>query len=77
MMAEESGARDDGSLSRGRSWVLVVSVIVILLVVPAIVWAMTRGMKAEYSIYVGLAMLPGLAFGVIGVWTALRHRELD
>jgi len=67
----------DEDLSGTRGWIVVAVVAVVLLGVPAVVWYLTGGMRADYGVYVALAMLPGLAFGAIGVWTALRHRSFD
>ncbi|MFB6093926.1 MAG: hypothetical protein ABEJ77_03180 [Halanaeroarchaeum sp.] len=64
----------DRTLAGRRGWALVGLVATILLAVPAVVWYLTIGVSATYGVYVALAMLPGLAFGAIGVWTALRHR---
>lgn len=61
-------------LSGSSGWLLVGLVATILIVVPAIVWYLTIGMRAGYGVYVALAMLPALAFGALGVWTALRNR---
>ncbi|MFB6134025.1 MAG: hypothetical protein ABEJ55_03465 [Halanaeroarchaeum sp.] len=67
--------RDASSdLSGRRGWAVVGAVAFTLLAVPAAVWYLTIGVEADYGVYVALAMLPGLLFGVIGVWTALRHR---
>ncbi|MFB6125568.1 MAG: hypothetical protein ABEJ59_06380 [Halanaeroarchaeum sp.] len=62
-------------LSGRRGWLLVGAVVLVLLAIPAVVWYETVGMDATYGVYVALAMLPGLLFGAIGVWTALRHRD--
>ena len=64
-----------GELSDFRGWLLVGLVVLALVAVPALVWYLTIGIRADYGVYVALAMVPGLLFGVIGVWTALRHRD--
>ncbi|MFB6069790.1 MAG: hypothetical protein ABEJ76_02095 [Halanaeroarchaeum sp.] len=62
----------DGDLAGTRGWLVVALVLAVLLGIPAVVWYATIGMEAPYGVYVALAMLPGLLFGIIGVWTALR-----
>lgn len=62
-------------LSGSRGWLLVALVTLTLVAIPAVVWYLTIGVSAGYGIYVALAMLPGLLFGVIGVWSALTHRK--
>ena len=62
-------------LSGTTGWLLVGLVASLLIAVPALVWYLTIGMRAEFGIYIAIAMLPALAFGAIGVWTALRHRD--
>lgn len=63
-------------LSGSRGWILVGLVVLTLVVIPAVIWYLTIGLRAGYGVYVALAMLPALLFGAIGVWTALRHRDV-
>lgn len=65
---------DSTDLSGSRGWLLVGLVVLTLGAIPFVVWYLTIGTEAGYGIYVALAMIPGLLFGAIGVWSALRHR---
>ncbi|MFB6114524.1 MAG: hypothetical protein ABEJ58_10545 [Halodesulfurarchaeum sp.] len=68
---EDSGADSMGTVG---SWLAVGFVVLLLLLVPGfLLFSMPRSI-GSYSTYVVLAILPALAFGIYGVWTALRHR---
>ncbi|MFB6095664.1 MAG: hypothetical protein ABEJ71_04310 [Halodesulfurarchaeum sp.] len=63
---------DDG-LSGAGAWLVVGFVVLLLLGVPAVLLVTTPRGIGSYGLYVALAMLPAVAFGLFGVWTALRN----
>lgn len=70
-MAEESSS---GGLSGATGWFVIGLVVFLLLVVPGFLLFSTPRDIGSYGLYVALAMLPALAFGAVGIWTALRNR---
>jgi hypothetical protein len=65
---------DSESLSGRTGWAVVAVVAVLLLGIPGLLlFSSPRGF-GSYGVYVAIAMVPALAFGALGVWTALRGR---
>jgi hypothetical protein len=65
---------DTLDLAGRRGWAVVAVLAVLLLVVPGFILVTTPRGLGSYGLYVAIAMVPALAFGAFGVWTALRHR---
>ncbi|MFB6266603.1 MAG: hypothetical protein ABEI31_02995 [Halodesulfurarchaeum sp.] len=63
---------DDG-LAGAQAWLVVGFVTLLLLGIPAVLLVTTPQGIGSYGVYVALAMLPAVAFGLFGVWTALRN----
>lgn len=61
-------------LSGARGWLVIGLVVFLLLGVPGFLLLSTPAGVGSYGVYVALAMLPALAFGALGIWTALRNR---
>lgn len=66
-----SGSQDP--LSDRQGWLVVAVIAVLIVVVPGFLLLTTPRDLGSFGIYVAIAMLPALAFGAFGVWTALRH----
>lgn len=66
---------EDGGLGGRFGWFVIGFLVLSLLVVPALLLVTTPSGLGSYGVYVAIAMLPALAFGAFGVWTALRYRD--
>jgi len=62
------------SLAGRTGWLVVAVVAILLLGIPGLLLFSTPGELGSYGVYVAIAMVPALAFGALGVWTALRGR---
>lgn len=62
-----------GGLSGRAGWVVLGVLVLLALVVPGLLILTTPQGMGSYGLYVTIAMLPALAFGAFGVWTALRY----
>jgi hypothetical protein len=69
----ECDGPDDESEKRANGWLVVAVIAVILLVGPGLLLVTTPRRPAVLAAYVVLAIATALAFGAVGVWTALRH----
>ncbi len=70
-MAEASGP----DLGGGTGWVVIAILALFALGIPAVLLVTTPTGIGSFGVYVAIAMLPALAFGAFGVWTALRHKR--
>lgn len=66
-------AGDEG-LSGGTGWLIIGLLAVFAVGIPAVLLVTTPTGLGSFGLYVAIAMLPALAFGAFGVWTALRYR---
>ncbi|MFW6385456.1 MAG: hypothetical protein ACOCY7_04910 [Halodesulfurarchaeum sp.] len=77
MIHQDADGTNEGGMSATGEWVAVALVVLILLIVPGIILMVSPGRLGSFGLYVVIAMIPALAFGAFGVWTALRHRHSD
>lgn len=66
-------ADNPGGLSGRAGWLVIGVIIVLALVVPGVLLVTTPQGMGSFGLYVAIAMVPAIAFGVFGVWTALRY----
>ena len=64
---------DSPDLSGAAAWLVIGTLVVLLLVIPGVLLVTTPRGMGSFGLYVALAMIPALAFGAFGVWTALRY----
>jgi hypothetical protein len=69
-MAEETTS---GGLSGRGAWIAILVVVLLFLVIPGVIVGWTPGALGYVERLIVLGMIPALAFGVFGVWLALRH----
>lgn len=69
-----SGDSDSG-LSGKTGWLVVAILGLFALGIPAVLLVTTPTGVGSFGLYVAIAMLPAIAFGVFGVWSALQYRK--
>ena len=65
----------DSGLSGTTGWLVVVILGLFALGIPVVLLVTTPTGVGSFGLYVAIAMLPAIAFGVFGVWTALQYRS--
>ena len=69
--------RQTDSAGSVGDWLIVGTISLVLLAGPGVLLVITPRRPATLAGYLVLALLTALAFGAIGVWTALRHGPGD
>jgi len=75
MTRERGPQADDGNLDARTSWFLVATLAVCFLGFPLAILLWPPTFVPYRDAFLGLAMVPALLLGLVGVWTALRSRR--